>query len=82
MNLSSDSWLLKGGLLLFLLFGMALFVRFVVFYLLCLSFIYIYRHQIKYLMWWFFQRLVSLAIKTPSRGMVAECLKDLSVCTL
>ncbi|NXU31861.1 ZDH13 Palmitoyltransferase, partial [Thalassarche chlororhynchos] len=27
MNLSSDSWLLKGGLLLFLLFGMALFVR-------------------------------------------------------
>ena len=31
MNLSSDSWLLKGGLLLFLLFGMALFVRFVSF---------------------------------------------------
>ncbi|XP_035184658.1 palmitoyltransferase ZDHHC13 isoform X1 [Oxyura jamaicensis] len=27
MNLSSDSWLLKGCLLLFLLFGMALFVR-------------------------------------------------------
>ncbi|KAM9554297.1 palmitoyltransferase ZDHHC13 [Guaruba guarouba] len=27
MNLSYDSWLLKGGLLLFLLFGMALFVR-------------------------------------------------------
>ncbi|XP_056209212.1 palmitoyltransferase ZDHHC13 [Falco biarmicus] len=27
MNLSSDSWLLKGGLLLFLLFGTALFVR-------------------------------------------------------
>ncbi|NXY69670.1 ZDH13 Palmitoyltransferase, partial [Glareola pratincola] len=27
VNLSSDSWLLKGGLLLFLLFGMALFVR-------------------------------------------------------
>ncbi|XP_010141440.1 PREDICTED: palmitoyltransferase ZDHHC13 [Buceros rhinoceros silvestris] len=27
MNLSSDSWLLKGGLLVFLLFGMALFVR-------------------------------------------------------
>ncbi|KAM7110095.1 palmitoyltransferase ZDHHC13 [Ciconia maguari] len=27
MNLSSDSWLLKGGLLLFLLLGMALFVR-------------------------------------------------------
>ncbi|XP_054027562.1 palmitoyltransferase ZDHHC13 [Dryobates pubescens] len=27
MNLSSDSWLLKGGLLLLLLFGMALFVR-------------------------------------------------------
>ncbi|NXW56522.1 ZDH13 Palmitoyltransferase, partial [Eurystomus gularis] len=27
MNLSSDSWLLKGGLLLVLLFGMALFVR-------------------------------------------------------
>ncbi|KFW62676.1 Palmitoyltransferase ZDHHC13, partial [Pygoscelis adeliae] len=27
MDLSSDSWLLKGGLLLFLLFGMALFVR-------------------------------------------------------
>ncbi|XP_030906322.1 palmitoyltransferase ZDHHC13 isoform X1 [Melopsittacus undulatus] len=27
MNLSSNSWLLKGGLLLFLLFGMALFVR-------------------------------------------------------
>ncbi|XP_028942932.1 palmitoyltransferase ZDHHC13, partial [Antrostomus carolinensis] len=27
MNLSSDSWLLKGALLLFLLFGMALFVR-------------------------------------------------------
>ncbi|XP_065539502.1 palmitoyltransferase ZDHHC13 isoform X2 [Lathamus discolor] len=27
MNLSSDSWLLKGGLLLFLLFGIALFVR-------------------------------------------------------
>ncbi|NXI42311.1 ZDH13 Palmitoyltransferase, partial [Galbula dea] len=27
MNLSSDSWLLKGGLLSFLLFGMALFVR-------------------------------------------------------
>ncbi|NXP19266.1 ZDH13 Palmitoyltransferase, partial [Scytalopus superciliaris] len=27
MNLSSDSWLLKGGLLLCLLFGMALFVR-------------------------------------------------------
>uniref|UniRef100_A0A663MFX5 Palmitoyltransferase n=1 Tax=Athene cunicularia TaxID=194338 RepID=A0A663MFX5_ATHCN len=27
MNLSSDSWLLKGGLLLFLLFGMSLFVR-------------------------------------------------------
>ncbi|NXB10898.1 ZDH13 Palmitoyltransferase, partial [Cnemophilus loriae] len=27
MNLSSDSWLLKGGLLLSLLFGMALFVR-------------------------------------------------------
>ncbi|KAM9278220.1 palmitoyltransferase ZDHHC13 [Morus bassanus] len=27
MNLNSDSWLLKGGLLLFLLFGMALFVR-------------------------------------------------------
>ncbi|CAM9492191.1 unnamed protein product [Bubo scandiacus] len=27
MNLSSDSWLLKGGLLLFLLFGMTLFVR-------------------------------------------------------
>ncbi|XP_074697695.1 palmitoyltransferase ZDHHC13 [Strix aluco] len=27
MNLSSDSWLLKGVLLLFLLFGMALFVR-------------------------------------------------------
>uniref|UniRef100_A0A8C8BHS5 Palmitoyltransferase n=1 Tax=Otus sunia TaxID=257818 RepID=A0A8C8BHS5_9STRI len=31
MDLSSDSWLLKGGLLLFLLFGMALFVRFVAF---------------------------------------------------
>lgn len=31
MNLSSDSWLLKGGLLLFLLFGIALFVRFVAF---------------------------------------------------
>ncbi|XP_008947823.1 PREDICTED: palmitoyltransferase ZDHHC13 [Merops nubicus] len=30
MNLSSDSWLLKGGLLLVLLFGMALFVRFCV----------------------------------------------------
>uniref|UniRef100_A0A8C4URD1 Palmitoyltransferase n=1 Tax=Falco tinnunculus TaxID=100819 RepID=A0A8C4URD1_FALTI len=29
MNLSSDSWLLKGGLLLFLLFGTALSVRFV-----------------------------------------------------
>ncbi|KFO70172.1 Palmitoyltransferase ZDHHC13, partial [Cuculus canorus] len=27
MNLSSDSWLMKGVLLLFLLFGMALFVR-------------------------------------------------------
>ncbi|XP_009635359.1 palmitoyltransferase ZDHHC13 [Egretta garzetta] len=27
MNLNSDSWLLKGTLLLFLLFGMALFVR-------------------------------------------------------
>ncbi|NXN91953.1 ZDH13 Palmitoyltransferase, partial [Rhinopomastus cyanomelas] len=27
MDLSSDSWLLKGGLLLLLLFGMALFVR-------------------------------------------------------
>ncbi|NXF75053.1 ZDH13 Palmitoyltransferase, partial [Sclerurus mexicanus] len=27
MNLNSDSWLLKGGLLLCLLFGMALFVR-------------------------------------------------------
>ncbi|XP_061855619.1 palmitoyltransferase ZDHHC13 isoform X2 [Colius striatus] len=27
MNLSSDSWLLKGGLLFLLLFGMALFVR-------------------------------------------------------
>uniref|UniRef100_A0A8C3JAK1 Palmitoyltransferase n=1 Tax=Calidris pygmaea TaxID=425635 RepID=A0A8C3JAK1_9CHAR len=27
MNLNSDSWLLKGGLLLFLLFGMAVFVR-------------------------------------------------------
>lgn len=31
MDLSSDSWLLKGGLLLSLLFGMALFVRFVAF---------------------------------------------------
>uniref|UniRef100_A0A8C5TJY8 Palmitoyltransferase n=1 Tax=Malurus cyaneus samueli TaxID=2593467 RepID=A0A8C5TJY8_9PASS len=30
VNLSSDSWLLKGGLLLSLLFGMALFVRFLV----------------------------------------------------
>lgn len=29
MNLSSDSWLLKGCLLLFLLAGMALLVRFV-----------------------------------------------------
>ncbi|XP_009990862.1 PREDICTED: palmitoyltransferase ZDHHC13 [Tauraco erythrolophus] len=30
MNFNSDSWLLKGGLLLFLLFGMALFVRYFV----------------------------------------------------
>lgn len=36
MDLSSDSWLLKGGLLLSLLFGMSLFVRFVAFSL-CLS---------------------------------------------
>lgn len=31
LNLSSDSWLLKGGLLLALLLGMALLVRFVAF---------------------------------------------------
>lgn len=62
MDLSSDSWLLKGGLLLSLLFGMALFVRFVAFS------VYVFTCQRlfkKYLMPYSFQSLVSLIEKIP-----------------